>query len=1051
MRAGGAAMAGERKQVTVMFADVQGSMELAERTDPETLRRVMDRFFAILSEGVHRFEGTVDKFTGDGIMALFGAPIAHEDHARRACYAALELRERLAEYEDELRRSEGLNFSVRVGINSGEVVVGSIGEDLELSYTAIGQTVGLAQRMEQLAAPGSAYLTEHTAALVQGFFELRDLGSFEVKGLSDPIGVHELTGIGTARTRLEVSRQRGFSRFVGRDEELSGLVAALERAHAGEGQVIGVVGEPGVGKSRLCYELVEHCRDRGMSVYQTAALAHARSVPLLPVLDLMRDYYGVAESDPAQAVREKVAGRLLLLDPDFQEDLPLVFEFLGVPDPERPAASIDPEARKQRLIGLVHRLVHTQAAREPGLTLIEDLHWIDPSSDEFLAGLVDAVKDSNALVLVNFRPEYEASWMSADHYAQIDLEPLGDVAVSELLDDLLGSDPSVDGLDELIVERTGGNPFFVEEVVQELAESGALDGAPGSYRLSGELERISVPATVQSVLAARIDRIGEPGKSVLQAAAVLGREFPRAVLSRVVGRSADEIEPLLSHLVEAEFVNPVQLYPEPEYGFKHPLTQEVAYRSLLGERRRELHAAAATATAELYPERSDENAALVASHWEAADDSREAAGWHARAASWAGFRDPVPTLGHWRRVRELAAELPEDNETASLEMTSRIAALQFGWRLGISDEEASVHFERGLAIAERRGDAAMRALLNNVYATTALTAGRIERALEVGLESVRIADETGDPALRIAMRTGPAYALFTAGRLDEALEMTETGIEVGRQDPSQGRNLGLTSPYAFCVMFRGALLTNFGRIAEAREVHEVSMEVARREGDLEAEGWCWANRAHFGWTVGELDAAVSAGASGIEVAERVGDVFSRSWSRCWYGIANAVAEHWDEAIGALETSLEMTRAKGTGVESEPWRLAWLAEAYRGSGDVKRALELIDEAAAIGERNGNRGTIPVCEWLRARALLAARGVDAAAEIEAALERSERAAEEIGYAVNPGWINIERAELAALQGDGEARERRLREAREVFERTGAGGWLRRVDDLLGTPAG
>ena len=1050
VRAGRGVLEGERKQVTVLFADVQGSMELAERTDPEALREIMDGFFAVLSDGVHRFEGTVDKFTGDGIMALFGAPIAHEDHAHRACYAALHLREELTRYSDELRRSEGLNFSVRMGLNSGEVVVGSIGENLSLEYTAIGHTVGLAQRMEQLAAPGSAYLTESTAQLVEGFFELRDLGGFDVKGSSSQVQVFELSGAGAARTRLDVSRSRGFSRFVGREDEMEELERALAKSREGEGQVIGVVGEPGVGKSRLCYELVQRCRARGTPVYEAAALAHARGVPLLPVLQMMRSYFGISGEDSDQSVREKVAGRLLLLDPEMNEELPLVFDFLGVPDPNRLAPGVDPEARKARLIDLVRRLVHVQAERDPGVNLLEDLHWIDPSSDEFLAGLVDAVKGSRTLTVVNFRPEYEADWMAAEHYHQIDLEPLGAEAVTKMLEEQLGSDPSLDGLADLVQDRTQGNPFFVEEVVQELIEAGALSGERGAYRLTGTIEEVSVPATVHSVLAARIDRLPEQQKVTLQAASVLGREFRRPVLTRIAGVSGEDAEGTLVGLIGGEFIHEQQLYPEAVYSFKHPLTQEVAHGTLLGERRRQLHGAAAKAIAELLPERADENSALIASHWEAAEEPLEAARWHARAASWAGYRDPAPTLEHWKRVRELVEQLPETDETALLDMTSRLWTMQFGWRLGISDDEAAELFDVGMEIALRREDTAMQAMFNSIYSTTSAMRGRVLKAVELAREGIRIADESGDAAIRIAMRTGGAYVMFMEGALRDALRETEIGIEIGREDPSLGRGLGVTSPYAFCVMFRGGILSNFGRLEEARTALEEGMEVARREGDLEAEAWNWSNRVHLAWQFGDPEAAVAAGTSGIEAAERVGDVFTRSWSLNWFGMAQGLAENWESAIAALEESMEMTRANGTAMDSEPWRLGWLGDAYTSAGDPERGLSVLDEAVRLGVERGSRAAESNVRWLRGRTLIARHGAQAADEIREELGIAQRMAEEIGYALAPAWNRLELAELARLEEDGDSRHRLLGEAREIFERHAATGWVRRADELLGAVA-
>jgi class 3 adenylate cyclase len=415
IRAGRGALEGERKQVTVLFADVAGSMELAETTDAEAWQAIMERFFAMLCSGVHRFEGTVDKFTGDGIMALFGAPIGHEDHAQRACYAALHLQRELASYAAEMRRTEGLNLSVRIGLNSGEVVVGAIGEDLAMAYTAVGHTVGLAQRMEQLAAADRVYLSEHTAALVDGHFALSDLGEFRVKGASGPVQVHELVGVGAAQGRLDISRARGFSRFVGRDEELR----TLEQACSGEGHVIGIVGEAGVGKSRLCHEFAERCRAKDIAVHHLAGQAHAKSVPLMPLLQLLRAFFEIGERDSDRTARERIAGKLLLLDESFADDLPLMFDFLAVPDPERPTIPMDPEARQRRLLGLMKRLSHAESAHQLSVTVFEDLHWLDPATELFLANHVEAIQGTRGLTVLNFRPEYHASWMSRSFYRQI--------------------------------------------------------------------------------------------------------------------------------------------------------------------------------------------------------------------------------------------------------------------------------------------------------------------------------------------------------------------------------------------------------------------------------------------------------------------------------------------------------------------------------------------------------------------------------------------------------------------------------------------------------
>lgn len=613
---------GERKQVTVLFADVTGSMELTERTDPEEFQALMGRLFAILSGGVQRFGGTVDTFTGDGIMAVFGAPIAYEDHARRACYAAVQLHEELAEYASELRRSRGFDLPVRMGINSGEVIVGSIGDDREPVYTAVGRTVGLAQRMEQLAQPGTTCLTDATAKLVEGYVTLRDLGAFDVRGVRGSVRVYELGGVGPVRRPIELSRSRGFSRFVGRAEEMHELEAALDSALAGEGQIIGITGEPGVGKSRLCHEFSERCRASGLAVYEAQGHAHTRSIPFHPVLDLARSYFGIGEGDSDAAARERIRGKLALIDVDVADDIPLLFEFLSVPDPAAPAPPLDPVRRQERLLDLVTRVTLVQNQREPVVLVLEDLHLVDQGTELFLGALVEAVPAAGGLMVLSFRPEYRADWMARSYYRPVPVVPLAAAAIRALLADLLGPDGSLAELRERIVERVAGNPFFAEELVQSLAEAGYLEGRRGAYRLGRTVDHTALPASVIAVLGARIDCLSERDKTVLQTAAVIGREFSQPVLAAAIDLAESQLEEALGELLAAGYIFRRALYPRPEYAFEHPLTRDVAYGSLLGERRASAHVAVARALEQQGGELLDEQAAVIAHHYEQASSER---------------------------------------------------------------------------------------------------------------------------------------------------------------------------------------------------------------------------------------------------------------------------------------------------------------------------------------------------------------------------------------------------------------------------------------------
>jgi class 3 adenylate cyclase/tetratricopeptide (TPR) repeat protein len=1003
---------GERKQVTVLFADVTGSMDLAERTDPELWRNIMDRFFTILSDGVHRFEGTVDKFTGDGIMALFGAPVAHEDHAQRACWAALTLQGELAAYAAEVRRVEGLSFLVRMGINSGEVVVGQIGEDLRVEYTAVGHTVGLAQRMESLAEPGRAYLTEQTAKLVSGYLDLDDLGEFDVKGVSEPVRVHALAGAGGAHTRLDISRARGFTKFVGRGDELATLEAALEQARSGSGAVVGVVGEAGVGKSRLCHEFVERCRRQGIPIYEAQGQAHGREIPFLPVLQMMRSYFGIAESDSDQQAREKIAGRLLLLDEAFAESLPLVFDFLAVPDPHRPAPRMDPDARQRALLEMIKRLFYTSSQNEPGINLMEDAHWFDAGTEIFVTQAVEAIQGSRALAILNFRPEYSAPWMRKSYYRQISLAPLGPGAIKALLAELLGEDPSLNGLPDLIQERTAGNPFFIEEVVRALAESGNLEGKRGAYRLVRPIDQTGVPPTVNTILAARIDRLSEREKSLLQSAAVIGREFSEPVLARAAALGDGELEPALRALIAAEFLYEQELYPEAVYAFKHPLTQEVAYGSQLGERRATVHRRVAEALQELYADKLDERAALLAQHWEAAGDPLAAARWSARAAAWVGLNDITEALRHWQKVSELVEALPDSAESGALALGARVARLHYGWRLGISEQEATAHYEAGRELAERSGDRVNLLLITAAYANVRGLAGHVEDSGELAEEVNRLSVEIGDPGLRLATMGSTAYARLVRGRLAEALEIADEGIALGAEDPALGGGIILACPYAWHLMIRGALLANMGYPEEAAPMFERALEAAGEYGDHETETWTHMNYVALGHITGQTELAVSHATLAYQLADRVGDAFSRIWTLYNLGYARVMAGEASEAVAVLERSIELGREARTGLEGESQRVAALSEALLSAGDRGRALEAAEESVQLARERGNEGMLAICYRVLAEALLASDRPGKLAAAEEALDKATAAAEATGFRSELPFIERAREKLVPV---------------------------------------
>jgi len=1036
------ALEGERKQVTVLFADVKGSTALAEQLDTEEWHRILDRFFGVLTEGVHRFEGTVNQYTGDGIMALFGAPIAHEDHAQRACYAALRLRDELRRYSDELRLSRGLDFATRMGIHSGEVVVGKIGDDLRMDYTAQGHTVGLAARMESLAPPGGVCVSEATARLVSGYVALRDLGASQVKGASEPVRVFELEGIGAIRSRFDLARVRGLTRFVGRDDDMAVLEHALAQARAGNGQVVGVVAEAGGGKSRLCFEFVERCRARRLSVLQGSAAAHGRNIPFLPILQILRQYFGIGEQEGDRAARERIAGRLLLIDESFRELLPVVFDFLAVPDPERPARGVDPDARQRQLFNVMRGVVGR--GEGAAVTFIEDLHWIDAGSAAWLDQMVEAAAGSNTLLLVNFRPEYHAAWMQKSWYRQLPLLPLSPPAIHELLRDLLGADSSTAGLAAAVHARTAGNPFFAEEIVQNLIESGSLEGSRGAYRLVTPVEQLEVPGTVQSVLAARIDRLAEREKQALQAASVIGREFPEPILSAVLGWPEGDLSGALRTLKDAEFLYEQSLYPVTEYAFKHPLTQEVALGSQLRERRARTHAAVARALEAAHRDRLDEHAALLAHHYEAAGEVLEAARWHRRAAEWLFKSDATESDAHWRRVYELAKSEPSAPEAMGLVLGACGRLVLNSCFVGLPDDERDRLAAEGRELAERMGDRAALFVLELGLSTSWILTGRASEGALAAQRAIEIAEDLDLDSQAMA-RFGLGNALFHVGRVLDGLRVTEEALDLVGMNLELGvRYLGM-SVGNFALWQKASLLMWMGRPVEAAACFQRSLEVASERNEHSAMSVvnCFSGSALEELT-GSSQRALARSQLAIEQAERSGSPFYRTLARLYLGWAQLMHGHVAEALESLLHADHLQRERGiTGVQ---WNLGQglLAEAHLAAGDAAHARTVANRCTAERET-----------WVfelrahlsRSRVLRALDGADARAEIEASLARADLLLDWSGARAFAPFIVEERARLASVLGDEKGAADLLRQARGLFADVEATGHVERLTAELG----
>jgi len=927
-----AALEGERKQVTVLFADMKGSMELLADRDPEDARKLLDPILEHMMEAVHRYEGTVNQVMGDGIMALFGAPLAHEDHAVRACYAALRMQESVKRYAEGVRRTEGIPIQIRVGLNSGEVVVRSIGSDLRMGYTAVGQTTHLAARMEQLATPGSILITAETLRLAEGYVEIKPLGPISVKGLTDPVEVYEVAGAGPVRSRMEAAAARGLTRFVGRGAQIHALEQALEQTGAGHGQIVAVVGEPGVGKSRLFYEFTRSHRTQGWLILESSSASYGKATPYLPVIDLIKTYCRIEARDDGRKVREKLTDKLLTLDRALEPTLPALLALLDVAIDDPQWHGLDPPQRRQRTLDAIKRLLLRESQVQPLLLLFEDLHWIDFETQAFLDSMVESLPTARILLLVNYRPEYQHGWANKTYYTQLRIDPLRLESAEELLRDLLGDDIALQPFKRRLVERTEGNPFFLEEIVRTLVETEVLIGARGAYRLTRALEEVQVPATVQAVLAARIDRIPAEEKRLLQSAAVVGERVPFTLLQAVVEMSEEEIRRGIAHLQAAEFLYEASLFPELEYTFKHGLTYQVAYNSLLQQRRRALHAQLVTAIEKLYADRATEQVEHLAHHafrgelWEKAVGYLRQAG--KKAAARSANREAV---GYFEQALEALVHLPESRERTELSIDVRLELRPSLLPLGVQ-ERMSEHLIKAESLAVSLRD---KWRLGRVYADmTAHYAqfGENDRAVNPGERALAIATELGDFALQVMVHDRLARAYHGLGNYRRAIDLSNRSLQL-LEDKPVGERFGLTGV--------ASVVTRIGLISPLAEL-------------------------------GEFPEGIVRGQEAVRIADMVRQPFSLVASYSFLSDLYLNKGDIKKALPLLERSLYVCQDAHVSIFSSQVK-ASLGYAYVHSGRIADGLPLLEQAVERPTM-GRFYTLQI-SWLGEAYLLAGRREEA----------------------------------------------------------------------------
>lgn len=988
----------EYKHVTVLFADVVHSMDIAAAVGAERLREIMAALANCCAGIVERYGGTVGSFTGDGVMALFGAPAAIEDHAVHACMAALAIQEETRPLAAEVIDRDGIELRLRVGLNSGEVIAGKVGSG-PFGYTAIGEQVGVAQRMESVAPPGGVMLSDSTARLVEHAATLGAVELVRIKGREEPVPVRLLRGIdfrhGVAGLRAP--------RLIGRQWEMASIANTLAEAKSGRGRVIEIVGPPGIGKTRMGDESASLGARLGMKVFTTFSESYAASVPFGAVTRLLRDVFGV-DANGAAATRERL--RIWLASAD-SDDLILLDDLLGIGDPEVSLPVIDPDARRRRLAALIISAFIAQS--EPAVYVIEDAHWIDESSESLLSQFLSVVSKTPSVVVITYRPEYTGALAGTIDANVLALSPLNNTEAAELAIGLLGTHPSARRLTELIVERTAGNPFFVEEIIRDLASRDVLVGGPGEYECVEDISEILVPSTLHATIAARIDRLSPPAKRTLFAAAVLGFRFSAELLTSL----AEDV--VVGELVDADFIEPVDAEENSEYVFRHPMVRTVAYESQLSSVRSQLHRRAAAMIEARRPDAVDENAALIAAHLEAAGELRSAFDWHMRAAAWSTNRDISAARVSWQHARSVADKLPETNvDRVWMRIAARTLLCGSTWRVGGTVKETG--FEELRQLTTTSGDRLSLAIGMAGLLMTLTFHEQYREASQLCAEYVGLVESLNDPTMTVALLYGAMWAKLETGEMNEVLRLAQRVIDLADGDPTKG-NLILGSPLAAAMSMRGCARMLLGLtgwcedfeegIAIAREFDSTSRVLTITLKYLSIEN---------GLLLAD-ETALADTAEALKVAESSGDDFTLALARLSRGITLIHHDGWcrPDGFALLADVREMASRERFTKTALPAVDTETARQMAHEGDLSGAIELaravVDKLFTTGEMiyRGASTTVLV------EALITRRTATDLTEAQDAIERLAGIPTDPGLVLNVVPLLRLRALLAHARGD------------------------------------
>jgi class 3 adenylate cyclase/tetratricopeptide (TPR) repeat protein len=960
---------GERKQVTVLFADIRGSTSLVEGLDPEEARKIIDPVLHVMMDAVHRYEGTVNQVLGDGIMALFGAPLAHEDHALRACYAALAMQEEMRRYRRKLGQSEDRGLQIGIGLNSGEVVVRSISNDLNVDYSALGHTTHLAARMQELAAGGTTLMTASTLRQVEGFVQVKSVGAVQVKGVSRPVEAFEVVAATTARTRVQAAATRGLTPLVGRRTEIEVFSKLVEEAASGKGQILAMVGEPGIGKSRLVHEFARHKLRPGWLVLEGASVSYGKATPYFPLIAMLRQYFQIADGEGSENTRDQVVMHILELDNMLKDAIPPILSLLGaLSDEVHPSAALvqfkevvdaterylamDPQQRRRLTLDGVKRVLIRESQRQPLLFVFEDLHWIDSETQAFLDSLIESLPLTRILLLVDYRPEYSHRWGDKTYYTQLRVDPLQPASAEELLQHLLGTNPDLAALKELLIRRTEGNPFFAEESVRSLVEAGVLVGEKAAYRPGLRIDEIRIPSTVQNVVADRIDRLPIEEKHLLQTAAVIGVIVPARLLRAVTELPEGDLQTYLTHLQAGEFLYESNLFPELEYTFKHALTNEVAYGALVRERTVFLHAKIVNALENIVGSNLQDHIETISQHayrgelWERAvvyswQSGEKASQRSANQEAREFFQTGLKALEH----------LPQSRANLQQAVDLRLSLRNPLYFLSEFDE-LHRRLREAESIAERISDDRRLGRVINFLNSYYGLMGEHLRSIEFGTRGLRI--NRDDVELNTVTHYYMGLAYHHIGQYDQSIASLRRALSVAQEERFKYERFGTAFILSvICRIWLAQCFAQLGRFKDGKTLAEEAMTIAREADHASSLAFAHISSGFIHLVQGNVDSAIGTLETCHKIcsANNVQVLMPHIGSNLAY--AYALAGRVDDALPLVEKADEQSKLSG---RKAAWalRLTWLGYASLLGRQFGKAREQAQRAVALASDAGERG-------------------------------------------------------------------------------------------------